>query len=130
MKAVLLFILIFLVFFIFVAIWIDELWAETASYYTVESCKREGTSGVMANGEPLNDEGLTCASWDFDFGTILMVTNLDNGLSTRVEVTDRGPNKRLYNKGRTIDLSKKAFSEIADLKQGIIQIEKSTLQTN
>ena len=97
--------------------------AEEASWYSVESCLREGTSGIMANGEVLNDERKTCASWDYPFGTKLQVTNLHNGRSVVVLVTDRGPAKRLYKKGRTIDLSKRAFSELASLKQGIIEVK-------
>ena len=93
-----------------------------ASWYSVESCKREGTSGIMANGEILDDNKLTCASWDYDFGTLLKITNLENNKSVIVEVTDRGPAWRLYYTSRTIDLSKKAFETIADLDKGVIRI--------
>ncbi|OQY44618.1 MAG: hypothetical protein B6242_12270 [Anaerolineaceae bacterium 4572_78] len=101
----------------------------TASWYSVESCKKEGTSGVMANGQRFDNNRLSCASWDYAFGTMLRVTNCDNNKWVIVEVTDRGPNKRLYKMGRVIDLSEAAFSKIASLKQGIIpiQIEKVAL---
>jgi len=95
----------------------------TASYYTVESCKREGTSGIMANGQRLDDEKLTCASWEYPFGTRLRIRNLENNKEVLVCVTDRGPNRKLYRQGRTIDLSKRAFREIASLKQGVIPVE-------
>ena len=94
----------------------------TASWYSRESCLREGTSGICANGEKLNDEKLTCASWDYDYGTLLLVTNVSNGKRVFVVVNDRGPSKRLYRMGRVIDLSKRAFSELAPLKQGIIPV--------
>ena len=97
--------------------------AETASWYSVESCKREGTSGICANGEVLDDEAYTCAVWDKKFGTKLKVTNLENGLSVIVVVKDRGPAKRLVRQGRVIDLSRGAFSKIADLKMGIIKVK-------
>jgi len=99
-----------------------------ASYYTVESCKREGTSGIMANGRRLDDERYTCATWDYAFGTKLRITNLQNGKSCCVEVTDRGPAKRLYKKGRKLDLSKKAFSSISDLRKGLITVEIKEVQ--
>jgi rare lipoprotein A len=83
-----------------------------ASYYTVASCLREGTSGICANGEKLNDKALTCASWDFKFNTLLKVTNIENGKSVIVRVNDRGPNKRLYRGGRRIDLSLAAMRKI------------------
>ena len=102
--------------------------AETASWYSVESCKREGTwrkyGGRMANGKIFDDTKLTCASWDYPFGTKLKITNTENGKSVIVEVTDRGPAKSLYRKGRTVDLSKEAFSVIASLNRGIINIRK------
>lgn len=102
--------------------------AETASWYSVASCKREGTwqkyGGLMANGKKFDDDKLTCASWDYPFGTKLKITNTDNGKSVVCEVTDRGPAKRLYRKGRTVDLSKEAFSVIASINRGIINITK------
>ena len=94
----------------------------TASWYSSESCKREGTSGIMANGRRLNDGEFIAASWDFKFGTRLKVTNLENGKATIVVISDRGPSIRLYRKGRILDLSKSAFAAIACLRSGIIKI--------
>lgn len=93
-----------------------------ASYFTYESCIREGTSGIMADGRRLNNDMLICASWDYPFGTRLLVTNIHSGRSVEVIVSDRGPAKRLYRKGRKIDLSKLAFSRISELKKGIISV--------
>ncbi len=73
-----------------------------------------------ANGEIFSPEKLTCAAWDYPFDTELKVTNLYNSKSVIVRVNDRGPNKKL---GRAIDLTKKAFSEIADLEQGLIGVK-------
>jgi len=97
--------------------------AETASWYSRESCIKESGQCTMANGKELDDEAFTCASWDYVFGTVLEITNLQNGRKITCTVSDRGPAKRLYIKGRTIDLSKAAFRAIADLKLGIIQIK-------
>ncbi len=94
----------------------------TASWYSVDSCRREGTSGIMANGKEFKDEGLTCASWDYIFGTKLRIHNLRNNNSVVVAVTDRGPAKRLYRMGRVIDLSRAAFDRIADLSEGVVEI--------
>ena len=95
----------------------------TASWYSVESCRREGTSGIMANGEKLNDFKFTAASWDYAFGTRIKVTNLQNRKSIIVRITDRGPARRLYRQGRVIDLSKGAFQAIAKTGTGIIPIK-------
>ena len=95
----------------------------TASYYTVESCLREGTSGIMANGKALKDDDYTAASWDYSFKSRVKVTNVNNGKSVTVSITDRGPSRRLYRQGRVIDLSRAAFEKIASLKEGIIPVK-------
>lgn len=73
-----------------------------------------------ANGDRFDPTALTCASWDYPFGTILRVTNLANGRTVLVRVNDRGPAKRLR---RAIDLSRAAFARLADLKKGLIRVE-------
>jgi len=74
---------------------------------------------TTANMERFDDSGLTCAVWDLPFNTILKVTNLENGKSVLVRVNDRGPARRL---NRTIDLTKAAFSRIADLNKGLADV--------
>ena len=81
-----------------------------------------GVLETTANMEAFNEKELTCAIWDMPFGTLLKVTNLDNGKSVVVRVNDRGPAKRLVKMGRVIDLTKRAFSEIAPLKEGLIRV--------
>ena len=44
-----------------------------------------------------------------------------------VRVNDRGPHRRFVRQGRIIDLSKKAFSDIAPLGQGLIPIQLELL---
>lgn len=92
-----------------------------ASWYSAESCERESGQHRMANGELLDDEAKTCASWDYPFGTILRVWH--GSRSVLVECTDRGPAKRLVKKGIVIDLSKRAFRELAPLGKGLIDVE-------
>jgi len=95
-------------------------WETQASWYSEASCRREGTSGIMANGRLLDDSKLTCASWDYPFGSKLRITYQDR--SCLVEVTDRGPARRLYRSGRKLDLSKAAFQALADLRIGVITV--------
>ena len=78
-----------------------------------------GINKHTANGEVFEDTALTCASWNFPFGTHLQVTNLTNGKSIICRVNDRGPAKRLH---RLIDLTKAAFRKIADSKRGLIRV--------
>lgn len=95
----------------------------TASYYSAESLVKEGTrkqgeKQVMANGKEFKD-GLTCASRDYELGEMLRVRNNANGKSVNVMVTDR-IGKRF--KGKRIDLSQYAFSQISNIEQGIISV--------
>jgi rare lipoprotein A len=75
-----------------------------ASYYADKFHGRK-----TASGELFDMNKNTAAHKKFPFGTKLKITNEANGASVIVEVTDRGP----FAKSREIDLSKKAFMEIA-----------------
>ena len=88
-----------------------------ASYYSYECA-----DNPMANGKVFDPEKRTCASWFYDFGTILVIKSLDTGLTTEVVVTDRGPNKRFVREGRIIDLSKRAFQDICKLEEGLTKV--------
>ena len=65
-----------------------------------------------ANGETFSNSKLTAAHKKLPFGTKVKVTNLANDKFVVVVVNDRGP----FGGGRDIDLSKKAFMQIADNK--------------
>lgn len=95
-----------------------------ASWYSVESLKKEGTwkysEGVMANGKIFDENIYTCAVRGYVLGTILKVTNIQSGAAVIVKVTDR-INKRFT--GKRLDLSKGAFSRIADCKQGLVPVK-------
>lgn len=70
-----------------------------------------------ANGEIFNTYELTAAHKSLPFGTKVKVVNKTNGKSVVVRINDRGP----FVKGRTIDLSKKAFQSIASIKKGVLK---------
>lgn len=85
-----------------------------ASYY---ADKFEGRK--TASGEIYKRSKLTAAHRSLPFGTKLKVTNIKNGKSVIVRVNDRGP----FVKGRIIDLSKKAASEIGLIKMGVAKVK-------
>lgn len=72
-----------------------------------------------ASGEKFDPGDLTAAHATLPFNTRVKVTNLQNGDSVVVEINDRFPNTR----GRVIDLSRKAFSKIADTDEGVIPVK-------
>ena len=89
--------------------------AQTASWYG------PGFHGKRtANGEVYNQHALTAASNNHRMGTYLLVTNVANGKSVKVKVNDTGGFRKY---GRTLDLSKGAFSKIASVNQGIIKVK-------
>ena len=88
----------------------------TASWYSQDD---PGILLTTANMERFDDSQLTCAIWDMPFNSILKVTNLKNNKSVIVRVNDRGPAKGL---NRAIDLTKAAFSKIADLEKGLADV--------
>lgn len=73
---------------------------------------------ITANGETFKQQALTAAHPQLPFGTLLKVTNTQNGKSVTVRINDRGP----YVAGRIIDLSQAAFKRIATLEQGVITV--------
>lgn len=85
-----------------------------ASFYS-----KRATGARSASGERIHHDSLTCAHRTYPFGTRLKVTNLRNGKSIIVRVTDRGPHAR----GRIIDLSYGAARALGMLAQGIAMVE-------
>jgi len=71
-----------------------------------------------ADGSIFSHRNLSCASWDYPFGTKLKLTHGPRWVV--VTVTDRGPAKRLL-KTRQLDLSREAFSRLADPAAGILR---------
>jgi len=71
-------------------------------------------------------ESMTAAaSPEYNFGTILRVTNTVNGRSVEVKVNDRGA---FTSFGVALDLSKGAFEKIAPLSQGVILVKIEVLE--
>lgn len=79
-----------------------------------------------ANGEIFDQLAFTAAHKKFRFGTLLRLTNPNNEKSIVVRINDRGPFKR----GRELDLSKAAATELGILERGVarLNIEQVTLK--
>jgi peptidoglycan lytic transglycosylase len=71
-----------------------------------------------ASGIQFDDRAMTAAHRWLPFETQARVTNLQNGRSVDVVVTDRGP----YHKGRIIDLSAKAAEALGIKECGIAEV--------
>jgi peptidoglycan lytic transglycosylase len=76
-----------------------------------------------SNGEIYDMYKLTAAHRTLPFGTLVRVTNLNNGKSTTVRITDRGP----FVENRIIDLSFAAACEIDSIGAGIALVRLEIL---
>jgi rare lipoprotein A len=77
---------------------------------------RDGFEGKpTASGEIYDSSRLTAAHRELPLGSIVDVTNLENGKTVRVRINDRGP----FVFGRVIDLSRAAAGEIGLIGPGI-----------
>ena len=103
-------------------------WADTASWYDSKSVASEGTCRAercyTASGKEIHElekkgERFCAATKDFALGSRLKVTRADTGKSVTVIVRDRGGFKKY---GRTVDLCKKAFAELAPTSRGLISV--------
>ena len=80
---------------------------------------RAHTGKVTANGQRFDHLDLTAAHRTLAFGTLVRVTNLGNGRTVTVEITDRGP----HIKTRVIDVSLAAARELGMQKKGITRVK-------
>jgi rare lipoprotein A len=76
-----------------------------------------------ANGEVYDMYKLTAAHRTLPFDTMVRVTNLNNGKSTTVRITDRGP----FVENRVIDLSLAAAREIESVGPGVVPVRLEVL---
>jgi rare lipoprotein A len=68
-----------------------------------------------ASGEIYDSSKMTAAHRDLPLGTVVSVTNLDNGKTVEVRVNDRGP----FVHGRVIDLSREAARRLDLIGPGV-----------
>ncbi len=71
---------------------------------------------LTASGEPFNMYDNTAAHKTLPFGTRVKVTNMQNGKSVVVRITDRGP----FAPGRVIDLSMAAAQQVDMISSGVV----------
>lgn len=76
-----------------------------------------------SNGEVYDMYKFTAAHRTLPFETMVRVTNLSNGKSTTVRITDRGP----FVAGRVIDLSLAAAREIESVGPGVVPVRLEVL---
>ena len=73
---------------------------------------------TTANGESFDPQDFTAAHRTLAFGTQVRVTNLENGQSVTVKITDRGP----FARGRIIDVSLAAARMLGMRERGVARV--------
>lgn len=91
-----------------------------ASWYSVKT--NFGTK--TASGRPFSNNAYTAAHKTLPMGTKVRVTNLSNGLSEELTITDRGP----YIKGRIIDVSIGSGKRLGFYSRGITRVKVEVLK--
>ncbi|MBD3655705.1 MULTISPECIES: septal ring lytic transglycosylase RlpA family protein [Marinobacter] len=99
--------------------WIGFTETGQASYYSDKFQNRKTASGAI-----YKHELHTAAHKKLPFGSKVKVTNRKSGKSVVVTINDRGP----FVKGRIIDLSKSAFSQIGSTSSGLINVKIEVLR--
>jgi len=84
-----------------------------ASYYAKRFDHRK-----MADGRRLNPNMNVAASKTLPFGSVVKVTNLENGRTAMVQIEDRGP----YIRGRVVDLAKRPANQLGIGRQGTVPV--------
>jgi len=79
---------------------------------------------TTSNGEIFDMNGLTAAHKELPFGTILKVTNEDNGKTVTVRINDRGP----FVAGRDLDLSLGAAKKVGLIAAGVKTLKVEILE--
>jgi len=77
-----------------------------------------------ASGEAFDMTAMTAAHRTLPFGTLVRVTNPDNGHSVVVRINDRGP----FHGGRVIDVSRAAATELGMIGPGRARVELAVVE--
>lgn len=77
-----------------------------------------------ASGERLSNSAATAAHKTLPLGTNVRVTNLANGKSEIVRITDRGP----YTKGRVIDVTEGVAQRLGFYSRGVVSVKVEVLK--
>lgn len=99
------------------AVFMLSAFASTHAEAAAANCGRASwyaLTSKTASGERMNAARLTAAHRSLKFGTKVQVTNKRNGKTVVVRINDRGP----FIRGRVIDLSKAAASQIGMISSG------------
>jgi len=80
-----------------------------------------------ASGEIFDQREMVAAHRTLPLGSVIRVTNLENGRRVTLRVIDRGPYGRNFRKGTIVDVSRGAASRLGFLKDGLVRVRLEVL---
>ena len=75
-----------------------------------------------ASGEIFDQREMVAAHRSLPLGSVVRVTNLENGRRVVLRVIDRGPYGRNYRKGTIIDVSRGAARRLGFIRDGLVSV--------
>ena len=82
-----------------------------------------------ASGEIFDQNEMVAAHRTLPLGSVVRVTNLENGRRVVLRVIDRGPYGKNYRKGTIIDVSKGAARRLRFIRDGLVKVKVEVLRT-
>jgi rare lipoprotein A len=83
---------------------------------------------TSASGETFDERRLVAAHRTLPFGSVVRVTNVQNGRSVTVRIVDRGPYGKNYREGTIIDLSRAAARRLRMIEDGQVRARLEILR--
>ena len=81
-----------------------------------------------ASGEIFDQNEMVAAHRTLPLGSVVRVTNLENGRRVVLRVIDRGPYGKNYRKGTIIDVSKGAARRLRFIRDGLVKVKVEVLR--
>jgi len=81
-----------------------------------------------ASGEIFDQRQMVAAHRTLPLGSVIQVTNLENGRRLTLRVIDRGPYGRNYRKGTILDVSRGAAGRLGFIRDGIVRVRIKVLE--
>lgn len=82
-----------------------------------------------ASGEIFDQREMVAAHRTLPLGSVIRVTNLENGRRVTLRVIDRGPYGRNFRKGTIVDVSRGAARRLRMLKEGLVKVRLEVMKT-
>ncbi|MBP9015453.1 MAG: septal ring lytic transglycosylase RlpA family protein [Candidatus Atribacteria bacterium] len=87
-------------------------------------CSNNFEGRATASGEPYNPYAFTAAHRTLPLGSVILVTNVEDGRQVVVRINDRGP----WNESRVIDLSLAAAKVLDIHEDGLSEVKIEVLR--